>query len=55
MKTKYLILILVATIVTTFGVIAIAQKSNSTTPQFMEARWKKVEEMAQKLFSSLPV
>ncbi len=48
MKTKYLILILAMALVSTFGVIAIAQKSKSTTPQFMETRWKKVEELAEK-------
>lgn len=36
------------TLVSTFGVIAIAQKSKSTTPQFMETRWKKVEELTEK-------
>lgn len=48
MKRIYFILIVAMTFASAFGVIALAQKSKTNTTQFMESRWKKVEEFANK-------
>lgn len=46
MKSKYVIIVLAVALASLFGVFTWAQKSNST--QFMESRWKKVEELDKK-------
>ncbi|NLO70978.1 MAG: hypothetical protein GX102_08620, partial [Porphyromonadaceae bacterium] len=48
MKPKHIILIVAMALTATFGILALAQQSKSNTPQFMETRWKKVEEFANK-------
>lgn len=46
MKSKYVILAFAVALASLFGVFAWAQKPKTT--QFMESRWKKVEELAKK-------